>query len=298
MDPAAARAPHLSRRALLTAAAGGGLAALSGCSTADSGGGGSTGGASSPSPEPSPPREDDPQQERPALEQLEQELGGKAPREWGLETSGVATSFTPQKDQAVLTLDACGGPTGSAVDHRLLDLLRETGTAATLFINQRWAEENAEMVQELVDDPLFDVANHGVRHLPLSVSGRSAYGVAGTASLQEAYDEITRNQEFFEETHGVRLKHFRAGTAYTDDVTAEMARRLGVPVVNFSVNLDGGGTYAATDVQAAVEMMGPGDIGIGHFNQPESGTAEGMARALEGARRRGLEWITLEQALA
>lgn len=296
MDPASVRAPHLSRRALLTAAGAGGLVALSGCSAPESGGG-STDEASSPSPETSPPQEDDSQRERPTLEQLEQELGEKTPREWGLETSGVTTSFTPESQQAVLTLDACGGPTGSAVDHRLLELLRETGTAATLFINQRWAEENTEIAQELMDDPLFEVANHGVRHLPLSVSGRSAYGVAGTASLQEAYEEITKNQEFFEETHGVRLKHFRAGTAYTDDVTAEMAWRIGVPVVNFSVNLDGGGTYSATDVQAAVEMMRPGDIGIGHFNQPESGTAEGLARALEGARRRGIEWVTLEKAL-
>lgn len=42
----------------------------------------------------------------------------------------------------------------------------------------------------LAENPLFDVGNHGTRHVALSVSGRSAYGIPGTASAAKVYDEV------------------------------------------------------------------------------------------------------------
>lgn len=214
-----------------------------------------------------------------------------------MEVTGAVTGFAAAGRRAVLTLDACGGRHGCGYDHRLIQSLRQTATPARLFINQRWAEANPGVTQELVDDPLFEIANHGTEHRPLSVSGRSAHGLPGTLSLQEAYEEVVGNCDFFQATYGSTMKHFRSGTAHTDEVAAEMVTMLGHQVVNYSINADGGATFSAEQMRRAMAATSPGDIVIGHFNRPGSGSAAGMEAALADAARRGIEWTTLGEVL-
>lgn len=290
----------LRRRMFLGAAAAAGLSAIAACGS----GGAREGRPASPSPSPSSPGPSTPapsptpsEAEESPLEEIEDSLEAKSPQQWGLAVTGVVTSFAAARNQAVLTLDACGGPDGSGYDEALIEALRSTSTPAALFINKRWAQEHPSVTRELVDDPLFEIANHGTRHLPLSVSGRSAYGINGTANLQEAYAEVAENQDYFRDTYGLDLRHFRSGTAHADEVAVEMAQMRGVEVVNFSLNADAGSTYSAGEVHAALAEVQPGDICIGHFNQPSSGTAEGIVSALETVGERGIKWTTLEQAL-
>ena len=129
----------------------------------------------------------------PSKAQLVAEFAGRRPTEWGLAVTGVVTR-SPARP-AVITLDACGGPGGSGVDQELLAVLRRLGIPATLFVNARWIQANRTLAAELGADPLFELANHGWLHRPLSVSGKSAYGIAGTTGVADAYDELTRCQE-------------------------------------------------------------------------------------------------------
>ncbi len=66
------------------------------------------------------------------------------------------------------------------------------------------------------------IANHGTRHRPLSVTGRSAYGIAGTRSAGEVYDEVAGNQAKLTRLLGVPPRFFRSGTAYCDDIAARI----------------------------------------------------------------------------
>ncbi|WP_120005165.1 polysaccharide deacetylase family protein [Nesterenkonia muleiensis] len=290
----------LGRRMFLGAAAAAGLTALSACGNGDPGAERPTSPSpspASPTPRPTAPSPTPSETEQTSLEQVEESLDGRSPKQWGLDVTGVVTSFAASGNRAVLTLDACGGPAGSGYDERLIEVLRSTSTPATLFINKRWAQEHRSVTQELVGDPLFEIANHGTRHLPLSVTGRAAYGISGTANLRDAHAEIAQNQDYFRDTYGLELRRFRSGTAHADEVAVEMAQMLGVEVVNFSLNADAGATHSPSEVHAALAAVQPGDICIGHFNQPSSGTADGVASALEAAAERGIEWATLEQAL-
>ncbi|GCE38264.1 hypothetical protein Rhow_001312 [Rhodococcus wratislaviensis] len=47
-----------------------------------------------------------------------------------------------------------------------------------MFVNGRWIDPNAQ----LAGNPLGELASHGTWHLPLSLTGKSAYGTAGTIS--------------------------------------------------------------------------------------------------------------------
>ncbi|WP_068426708.1 polysaccharide deacetylase family protein [Piscicoccus intestinalis] len=211
------------------------------------------------------------------------DFGGRRPRQWGLRTSGAITSAGPRAVSAgrvVLTFDACGGPAGSGYDAALIGTLRRLRVPATLFLNARWIAANRSQTRELAADPLFKLASHGWRHLPLSVSGRSAYGIRGTGSVAQAYDELTGATPALEAVTGTRVRWFRPGTAYCDEVAAALAHRIGTPVVGFSVNGDAGATFSPAQVASAVGAARPGDIVIAHLNHPAGGTARGYARAL------------------
>jgi peptidoglycan/xylan/chitin deacetylase (PgdA/CDA1 family) len=194
-----------------------------------------------------------------------------------------------------LTFDACGGRGGSGYDSALVALLRRHRIKATLFLNHRWILANREVARELAQDPLFDLANHGTRHQPLSVRGRSAYGISGTRSVREVYDEVETNAAFMADLLGRPVRLFRCGTAFYDDVAASVVRDLGMYPVGFTVNGDGGATFSARQVATAMRAVRPGAIVIGHMNHPLHATAAGMSRALPELSGAGYEFVHLAE---
>ncbi|MEV8147511.1 polysaccharide deacetylase family protein [Arthrobacter sp. NPDC080073] len=290
------------RRSLLAAAAGLAMTGLAACAQQP---------AAAPAPRPAPvstpvveeagqhPVVPETRPEPPSRSQVVAEFSGRKPVEWGLSVTGVV-SKTPSK-HAVLTFDACGGPQGSDYDQRLLKTLRKLNVPATLFVNGRWIKANPGLAADLAADPLFELGNHGFRHQPLSVNGRSAYGIPGTANAGEVYDEVMGNQEVMERLCGKAPRFFRAGTAYYDDVAVSITHALGLVPVSFTVNGDGGATFPAPTVAGEVNKIGAGQgagqIVISHFNQPAGGTAEGYARALPGLLDRGVTFARLGDTL-
>jgi peptidoglycan/xylan/chitin deacetylase (PgdA/CDA1 family) len=129
------------------------------------------------------------------------------------------------------------------------------------------------------------------------VRGNSAYGIAGTQSIGQVYDEIMTNNKLLTEITGKRPRFFRPGTAFLDDVAADIARALGVVPAGFSINADGGSTYPKELVAAETAKARPGDIIISHGNHPESGTAAGFAKAIPTLLEKGYAFTTLSTAL-
>ena len=223
--------------------------------------------------------------------------GHLKPRSWGLEAPGVVQALPTARRVIALTFDACGGPGGSGYDHKLIDFLRAREVPATLFLNFRWIDANPAAFRRLAGEPLFEIANHGTRHRPLSVTGRSAYGIAGTRNAGEVYDEVARNQIKLARLLGVPPRFFRSGTAYCDDVAVRIVTDLGERFVGFSVNGDAGATFAPEQVRGAVTAAGPGSIVICHMNHPEAGTARGIAAAVPRLLASGYRFVRLSDEL-
>ncbi|MFB6888101.1 polysaccharide deacetylase family protein [Kitasatospora sp. NPDC056327] len=223
---------------------------------------------------------------------------GAAPTIWGPDVPGVLTTLPRAAGPAVaLTFDACGGPGGSGYDAALVDTLRRHGVPATLFLNARWIDANPALFEALAADPLFEIANHGTAHRPLSVTGRSAYGIAGTRDAGEVYDEIAGNLAKLTALLGRPPRFFRSGTAHYDDVATRVAADLGQRIAGFSTNADGGATLPAAQVQRELTAAAPGGIVIGHLNHPGSGTARGVAAALPGMLAAGRTFTRLSDAV-
>ncbi len=222
---------------------------------------------------------------------------GVAPVAFGLDVPGVVNRLATQERVIALTFDACGGARGSGYDGALIEGLRATGTPATLFLNQRWISAHPGLTAELAADPLFELANHGTAHQPLTVTGASAYGIPGTAGPGEVYDEIAGNRQTLSEVSGVAPRFFRSGTAHYDDVAVRIAGDLGETVVNFDVNGDAGATFGSRQVAAALQSASPGSIVISHLNQPGGGTADGVAAALPRLTADGFRFVRLSEYL-
>lgn len=251
-----------------------------------------------PSPRPLPPSPSPtgaPAPASPAPADLAREFAGRRPTTFGLDVPGVLRR-TPA-EAVSLTFDACGGRRGSDVDEALLRSLEEAAVPATLFLNARWIDANEARARELAATGLFELANHGLRHRPLTVNGREAYGIAGTRSVREVVDEVQAGRRRVAEITGVEPRWFRAGTAHVDDVAVQVCARLQVTVVNFDVNADAGATYSSAQVRQALRPAGPGSIVIGHMNRPGSGTAAGVRDAIARMSDRGVRFTTLSAAM-
>ncbi|MHA7275089.1 polysaccharide deacetylase family protein [Arthrobacter sp. Hz1] len=153
------------------------------------------------------------------------------------------------------------------------------------------------MTKELANDPLFEIANHGTRHLPLSVTGQSAYGIPGTVGPGEIYDEIMVNTAMITDLTGKAPRFFRSGTAHLDEVAAQICLALGQTPTGFNINADAGATYPALLIAQEVGRAQAGDIIIAHGNQPRAATGEGLAEALNQRPGRREDFVTLTTAM-
>ncbi|ADL13496.1 polysaccharide deacetylase family protein [Acetohalobium arabaticum] len=217
----------------------------------------------------------------------------RTPNEWGENLPGVITRIDTDKKIVVLTLDACGSP-GDGYDSKLMDFLIEEEIPATLFINSRWIDDNQETFMELACNPLFTIANHGTRHLPLSVIGKSAYGIKGTTSVEEIVDEVLKNEWKIQNFTEEKPEYFRAGTAYYDEVAVEIVNDLGEKVIGYDTLGDAGATFAKEQVKKAFLSVSPGSIILAHMNRPKSDTAEGIMAAVPELRSKGFQFVKLE----
>lgn len=220
-----------------------------------------------------------------------------APKEWGERVSGVKQRLPTNEKVAALTLDACGGPHGSQYDQKLIDYLIRNQIPATLFINSRWIDANRTTFLQLSKQPLFEIENHGTHHRPLSVNGKSIYGIQGTNNISEVIDEVWLNHQKITQLTGKAPRFFRAGTAYYDEVAVRIANDLGEQVVNFDVIGDGGATYSKEEVKKALRQVKPGSIIILHMNMPHKETAEGLAESIPELRKKGFRFVKLQDYL-
>ena len=234
-------------------------------------------------------------QEIPTKEQIISKFSGRVPHEWGEKVKGVKTRLDTDQKVLALTFDACGGPKGSGYDAKLIDFLASEAIPATLFISGKWMDANPDIFRTLTRNPLFEIENHGSKHRPCSATGRSVYGIKGTKSVAEIYDEIELNALEILNLTGRKPKYYRPGAAYGDEICAEMASALGYEVVNFSVRGDAGATYSKKQVEEALLHSAPASIILMHMNHPEGKTAEGVSAAIPELKKRGFRFVKLSE---
>ncbi len=234
-------------------------------------------------------------QEIQTRERIISTFAGKAPQEWGEVVKGVKTRLNTDQKVLALTFDACGGPKGSRYDAKLIDFLTSEAIPVTLFISGKWIDANPDIFQNLTKNPLFEIENHGLNHRTCSAIGRSVYGIRGTKSVGEIYDEVELNALKILNLIGRKPRYYRPAAAYCDEICVQVTNALGYEVVNFSVRGDAGATYSKTQVKEALWNAPTSSIILMHMNHPEGQTAEGVIEAIPEMKKRGFRFVKLSE---
>jgi peptidoglycan/xylan/chitin deacetylase (PgdA/CDA1 family) len=234
-------------------------------------------------------------QEIQSKEKIISRFAGRVPKEWAEGVRGVKTRLDTNQKVLALTFDACGGPRKLGYDAKLIQYLESEEISATLFVSGRWIDANLEIFKKLSNSLLFEIQNHGLNHKPCSTIGRSAYGIEGTKSVGEIYDEIELNALKILNLTGRKPKYFRPGTSYCDEICVEITNALGYQVVNFSILGDAGATYSKRRVKEALLKAPLSSIILLHMNHPESETAEGVIEAIPELKKHGFRFVKLSE---
>jgi len=214
---------------------------------------------------------------------------------WSAHLPGVSSTLPVSKGEKVLylTLDACGG----SVDELLINFLIEHKIPATLFISAKWLDKNSETFMRLAENPLFEIGNHGTKHIPASVSGKSIYGVKGTDSKKSLIEEIMVNQEKIKKLTSKEPKWYRSGCAYYDNEAVKIIKEeLHLNIASFAITLDIGAKLPMQKVYERAIAAKSGNILLAHMNKPKSGTAKGLEKAIPELLARGFVFKTLPES--
>ena len=217
--------------------------------------------------------------------------------QWSEAADGVILDIPTKEPVVALTFDACGGGSGNGYDRELIDFLIKENVPATLFISARWIDSNMETFIALSKNPLFEIENHGFEHKPLSVNGKSAYDIKGTASVEDVYNEVNRNALKITGLTGRKPRYFRSGTAFYDEISVKIVNDLGEKPVNFTIAGDAGATYSTEQIRITAQRARNGSIILYHMNHPEKSTAEGVMEAVPLMREKGFRFVKLEDYL-
>jgi peptidoglycan/xylan/chitin deacetylase (PgdA/CDA1 family) len=218
----------------------------------------------------------------------------KEPAAWGDDLPLIKKRLKTNDKVIALTFDACGIK-NDGFDKKLIDVLIETKTPATLFISGLWIEQNQDAFLSLARNDLFDIENHGWRHKPLSVNGKSALGVEGTKSVQEITDEIINNKDIILKLTGKQTRYFRSGTAYYDDIALTIARDLGYEAIGYRIKADVKvrDDEFTNEITKAFLVVRPGDIILFHMNHPEKRIAPTVKEAILSLKAKGYRFVRL-----
>jgi len=229
-------------------------------------------------------------------EKVNKEFAHAVPGHWGEFVKGVDEDIITTNKIVALTFDACGGPKGSGYDAELINYLRKEKIPATLFVTGKWIDANYNTFLELSWDPLFEIENHGLNHLPCSVDGESEYGIKGTPDVPDAFDEIEGNERKIQFITGRRPKFYRSATAFTDEACAKIARQLNVTAISFDVLSGDAVPFTPVPVieKSVLTRVKPGALIIMHFNHPEWNTYESLSKIIPVLRKEGYSFSKLE----
>ncbi|TGQ51322.1 polysaccharide deacetylase [Mesorhizobium sp. M1C.F.Ca.ET.193.01.1.1] len=195
--------------------------------------------------------------------------------------------------RVALTLDACGGKT----DTRILSALVDNRIPATIFVTGIWLKRNAAAVEIMRAHPdLFELENHGGRHIPAVDTPRKIYGISSAGSADAVQAEVESGAAALASSGGPAPRWFRGATAEYSPSAIATIRKLGFKIAGFSVNGDGGSLLGAKETARRIAAAKDGDVIIAHINQPTHSAGEGVVQGLLALKQKGMTFVRLDDA--
>jgi peptidoglycan/xylan/chitin deacetylase (PgdA/CDA1 family) len=192
--------------------------------------------------------------------------------------------------RVALTFDACMGKS----DMRILGALIDNRLQATIFVTERWIKSNRGVFETMLKhSDLFEIEDHGARHVPAVDRPMRIYGIKAAGSAEAVRTEVAGGADAILEASGRHAGWFRGATAkYTPGAIAEI-RGMGLEVAGYSLNGDGGATFSAHLAEKSVAAAKDGDVVIAHINQPGRSSGGGVAKGILDLKAKGYRFVKL-----
>ena len=209
---------------------------------------------------------------------------------------------------AALTFDFCEQPGEIAgYDGAIVDYLRTNRIRATLFMGGRWLTTHPERTQQLLADPLFEIASHGWAHrntrllsgpdLLREITGPSRAYSAARASFARSACIATKPAALTSVPAEITLFRFPYGACSPAGLDAVAANGLRPIQWDVSTGDPWPGQSAAAIANVMVRQTRPGSIILAHANGRGVHTAEALPIAIPRLKAMGYTFVTVSELL-
>lgn len=227
----------------------------------------------------------------------------------GLRGAIRRVDLPPGKKLIALTFDLCEDNFEVAgYEGRIFETLRKENVKATLFSGGKWLRSHKARAEQLMTDPLFEIANHAEAHrnLRLLSGDKLQDEILGP---QRAYEALRKNlaENQCTAAHGEALQsipprlslfRFPYGACNADALKA--VNDAGLLAIQWDVSTGDPdrNQSAAAIVHAMTKRVKPGSILIAHANGRGWHTADALPLALAALKKDGYEFVTVSELLA
>jgi peptidoglycan-N-acetylglucosamine deacetylase len=183
-------------------------------------------------------------------------------------------------------------------DARIIRLLRDTKTPATLFLTGLWAQTYPQHARSFAGDPLFELANHTQTHRAFR---EPCYGLPALTTKKQRRREINRATRTIRDITGVTVRHFRFPGGCHNSADVRLVRELGLVPVQWDVaSGDPWQKDPAVVVRKVLNRVRNGSIVLMHLNGAPNApsTYEALRTIIPELKRRGYRMVKLKTLLA
>ena len=162
-----------------------------------------------------------------------------------------------------------------------------------------WLERNPQALARIKEHrDLFEIGNHGGRHLA-AIWGRSApFGVKAAGSPEAVQDEVLSGERAIMSVFGKKPLWFRGATALYSAPAVPLIAKMGYAVAGYSLNGDAGASLSAGAVTQRLERAQNGDVILAHLNHPERPCGKGLVNGLSSLQSQGVDFVHLDNVWA
>ena len=207
-----------------------------------------------------------------------------------------------------LTLDICeirGEVSG--YDGEMFDYLRSESVKTTIFAGGKWMRSHLSRTQQLMTDPLFEIASHGFAHRNVrKLSGEPLMDeILGPQRAYEAIrDGLAATQcanraENPMQSVAPRINLYRFPFGACNGATLNAVNDAGLAAVQWDVSIGDADPGSSAIVLAGriVRNTKSGSIVIAHANGRGWHTGEALRIAIPKLKAKGFEFVTVSELL-
>ena len=187
----------------------------------------------------------------------------------------------PEKPMVALFINVAWG---DVFIPTILETLKERKVKATFFFDGSWVKKNPDLAK-LIHQDNHEIGNHAYSHPDLQ-----------HLSQQETKNELKKTSDVIEQTLGIQPKWFAPPSGSFNQQTVDIARKLDMYTVLWTVDTVDWRKPATSDmVQKVLSEVGSGSMVLMHPTKP---VAEGLGDMIEGIEEKGYVLGTVSEIMS